>query len=184
MRFDGPALLHVLFASSRYLTVNGPRASRPTSNQPGVHRSKRERHPTGWPNRGVPRPPTTIPTNKTEHRDSTITQPTNQHYPTTPNPPAPRESASSAESGRFSTPHGMRVPQHVLTQVVSCLQNTNPGWGASRTGPLAWLQAPRPQNQEVDEDVPWHPPQRIIGPKGRNGRLRSGMGYLSGQNPL
>ena len=41
-----------------------------------------------------------------------------------------------------------------------------------------------PQNPEVDEDVRWDPPPRIIRPKERNVRLRSNMGYLSGQNPL
>ena len=64
---------------SRDLTVNRPHASRPTPNQPGVHGSKRERCPTGGRHRGAPRPPTTIPTNKTEHHESTITQRTNQH---------------------------------------------------------------------------------------------------------
>ena len=64
---------------SRDLTVNRPHASQPTPNQPGVHGSKRERRSTGWRHRGAPRPTTTIPTNKTDHRDSTITQPTNQH---------------------------------------------------------------------------------------------------------
>ena len=64
---------------SRDLTVNRPHARRPTSNQPGVHGSKRERRPMGWPHNGAPRPPTTIPTNKTEHCDPTITQLTNQH---------------------------------------------------------------------------------------------------------
>ena len=63
-------------SSSRDLTVNRPHASRPTPNQPGVHGSQRERRPTGWQHRGAPRPPTTIPTNKSERRDSTITQPT------------------------------------------------------------------------------------------------------------
>ena len=64
---------------SRNLTVTRPHASRPTSNQPGVHGLKRERCHTGWPRRDAPRQTTTIPTNKTERRDSTITQPTNQH---------------------------------------------------------------------------------------------------------
>ena len=61
---------------SHDLTVNRPHAGRPTPNQPGVHGSQRERRPTGGQHRGAPRPPTTIPTNKTERRDSTITQPT------------------------------------------------------------------------------------------------------------
>ena len=64
---------------SRDLTVNRPHASRSTPNQPGVHGLQREQRPTGWRHRGAPRPPTTIPTNKTEHRDSTIMQPTDQH---------------------------------------------------------------------------------------------------------
>ena len=49
---------------------------------------------------------------------------------------------------------------------------------------MAWLRAPGPQNPEVDEDVRWDPPPHIIRPKERNVRLRSNMGYLSGQNPL
>ena len=65
--------------SSHDLTINRPRASWPTPNQPGMHGSKRERGPTGWRHRGAPRPPTTIPTNTTEHRNSTITKPTNHH---------------------------------------------------------------------------------------------------------
>ena len=80
--------------------------------------------------------------------------------------------------------HGMRVPYHLLLQVASHLLKTNPGGGACRTGPLAWLPALGPQNPEVDEDVRWDPPPRIIRPKERNVRLRSNMGYLSGQNPL
>ena len=84
---------------------------------------------------------------------------------------------------------------------------------------MAWLRAPGLQNPEVDEDVRWDPPPRIIWPKERNVtlffcsekkkshipllwpdvtwgrvplhilinlrnvRLRSNMGYLSGQNP-
>ena len=64
---------------SRDLTVNRPHASRPTLNQPGSHGLKREWRPTGWPRHGAPRLATTIPTNKTEHRDSTVTHPTNQH---------------------------------------------------------------------------------------------------------
>ena len=49
---------------------------------------------------------------------------------------------------------------------------------------MACLPAPGPQNLEVDENVRWDPPQRIIRPKERSVRLRSNMGYLSGQNPL
>ena len=70
---------------SRDLTVNRPHARRPTPNQPGMHGSQRERRPIGRRHRGAPRQPTTIPTNKTEHRDSTITQPTDQHEQPTPN---------------------------------------------------------------------------------------------------
>ena len=65
----------------------------------------------------------------------------------------------------------------------SRLLKTNPGGGACRTGPLAWLRAPGLQNPEVDEDVQWDLPQRIIRPKKRNVRRRWKMGYLSGQNP-
>ena len=49
---------------------------------------------------------------------------------------------------------------------------------------MAWLRAPGPQNPEVDGDVRWDPSPRIVRPKERNVRLRSNMGYLSGQNPL
>ena len=61
---------------SRDLTLNRPHASRPTPNRPGVHGSQRELRQTGWQHHIAPRPPTTIPTNKTEHCDSAITQPT------------------------------------------------------------------------------------------------------------
>ena len=37
---------------------------------------------------------------------------------------------------------------------------------------------------QVDEDVRWDPPPVIIRPEERKVRLRSNMGYLSGQNPL
>ena len=49
---------------------------------------------------------------------------------------------------------------------------------------MAWLRAPGPQNLQVDEDVRWDPPPRIIRPRERNVGLRSNMGYVSGQNPL
>ena len=73
--------------------------------------------------------------------------------------------------------------QHVLLQVASRLLKTNPGGGACRTGPVAWLRAPGPQNPEVDDDVRLDPPPRIVRPKERNVRLRSNMCYPSGQNP-
>ena len=59
---------------SRDLTINRPHASRRTPNHPGVHGSQRERRPTGWRHCCAPHSPTTIPTNKTERCDSTITQ--------------------------------------------------------------------------------------------------------------
>ena len=37
----------------------------------------------GWPQHAAQRPAATIPTSTTEHHDSTITKPTNQHSPTT-----------------------------------------------------------------------------------------------------
>ena len=49
---------------------------------------------------------------------------------------------------------------------------------------MAWLPATGPQNSEVDEDVRSDPTHRIICPEERNVRLRSNMGYLSGQNVL
>ena len=64
------------------------------------------------------------------------------------------------------------------------LLKSNPRGGACRTGPLAWLRASGPKNPEVDEDVRWDPPPKIIRRKERNVRLRSNMGYLSGQYPL
>ena len=71
----------------------------------------------------------------------------------------------------------------MVLQVVSGLLKTNPGWGACRTGPLAWFRAPWAKDPEVDEDVRWDPPRRIIRPKERNLRLRSNMSCLSGQSP-
>ena len=59
-------------------TLNRPHASRPTPNRPGMQELKRERRFMGWRQHAAPRPPTTIPTNTTEHRNSTITNPTNQ----------------------------------------------------------------------------------------------------------
>ena len=67
---------------SRHMTVNRPHASRPTPNQPGVHGSKPERRPTGWRHRGAPRPLRTMPTNTTEHRNSTIRNAANQRRQT------------------------------------------------------------------------------------------------------
>ena len=49
---------------------------------------------------------------------------------------------------------------------------------------MAWLLAPGPQNPELDEVVLCNPPPRIIRPKERSVRLRSNMGYLSGQDRL
>ena len=57
------------------------------------------------------------------------------------------------------------------------LLKINPGGGVCRTGPMAWLAALGPQNLEVDEDVRWDPPPRIIRPKERSVRLWSNMGY-------
>ena len=45
------------------------------------------------------------------------------------------------------------------------------------SGPLG------PKIPEVDEDVRWDPPTRIIRPNEGNVRLRLNMGYLSGQIP-
>ena len=70
---------------SHHLTVNRPHASRPTPNQPGVHGSKRKRRPTGWQHRGAPRPPTTMPTNKTGLYHHATDQPTlTNHTATAP----------------------------------------------------------------------------------------------------
>ena len=54
----------------------------------------------------------------------------------------------------------------MLLQVASGLLKTDPGGGACRTGPLAWLRAPRPQNPEVDGDVRWDPPPTCHPPEG------------------
>ena len=64
--------------SGHDMTKNRPHANRPTPNQPGMQGSKQERRPTGWRKRGVPRPPTTIPINTTEHVTLPLrTRPTN-----------------------------------------------------------------------------------------------------------
>ena len=96
----------------RHLTVNRPHSSRPTPNQPGVHRSKRERRPTGWQHRGAPRPPTTTSMNKTVTLQSrnrptnvnklrrTVKRPTNQpRRPTSnPRPPGRAQAGPSQEA--------------------------------------------------------------------------------------
>ena len=81
-------------------TMNRPHASRPTPNQPGMQGSKRERRPTGRRHHGAPRAPTTIPTDTTEHRNSTIIQPTNLRQRTTsnPRPPARAQGPPSQEA--------------------------------------------------------------------------------------
>ena len=64
--------------SGHDMTTNRPHASRPTPNQPGMQGSKRERHPTGGGHCAVPRPPTTVPTDTTEHVTLPLrTRPTN-----------------------------------------------------------------------------------------------------------
>ena len=75
--------------SNNNATINRPHASCPTPNQPGMQGSKQERRPTGWRHHGAPSPPTTIPTDTTEHRNSTIIQPTNLRQRTTSNPRPP-----------------------------------------------------------------------------------------------
>ena len=77
----------------------------------------------------------------------------------------------------------MQVPQHVLLQVVSRPQKTNPGWGACRIRPLARPLAPGPRNPGVDEEMRWATPP-IIRPKESDVRPRSNMGYVSRQNPM
>ena len=64
--------------SGHDVTINRPLAGRPTPNWPGMYGSKHERRSTGRRHQDAPRPPTTIPTNTTEHHNSTITNPTNQ----------------------------------------------------------------------------------------------------------
>ena len=60
------------------VTINRPHACRPTPNWPDMHGPVRERRPTGWRHRGEPRPPTTMPRNTGEQRNSTTTDATNQ----------------------------------------------------------------------------------------------------------
>ena len=60
-------------------TMDRPDASRPTPNRRGMQGSEQERSPMGWRQHAAPRPATTIPTNTTEHRDSTTRNATNQH---------------------------------------------------------------------------------------------------------
>ena len=70
-------------------TINRPHASRPTSNQPDMQGSIQKRLPTGWRHHGAPGPPTTIPTDTTAHRNSTVTKLKNLRQRTTPNPRPP-----------------------------------------------------------------------------------------------
>ena len=60
------------------VTINRRHARRPTRNWPDMHGPVQERRPTGWQHRGEPRPPTTMPRNTAEHRNSTTTDVTNQ----------------------------------------------------------------------------------------------------------
>ena len=62
--------------SEHDVTINRLHAHRPTPNWPDRHGRVPERRPTGWRHRGEPRPPTTMPTNTAEHRDSTTTDAT------------------------------------------------------------------------------------------------------------
>ena len=87
--------------SSSPIRVNP--TSWPTSNQLGMQRAQRERHSSGRRHQGAPCRPKKIPTYKKQHHNSTVTQPTNQHQRTTPNPPALQESESSTESGGIDT---------------------------------------------------------------------------------
>ena len=64
--------------SAHDVTMNRPHARRPTPNWRDMHGPVRERRPTGWRHSGEPRPPTTMPTNAAEHRNSTTTDATNQ----------------------------------------------------------------------------------------------------------
>ena len=59
-------------------TMNRPHASRPTPDRLGMQGTKRKRRPLGWRQHAAPRPPITIPKNTTQHRNSTIMNPTNQ----------------------------------------------------------------------------------------------------------
>ena len=64
--------------SDHAVTIHRPHARRPTPNWPDMHGWIRKRRPTGWPRRGVPCTPTTMPTSTAEHRNSTTTNTTNQ----------------------------------------------------------------------------------------------------------
>ena len=70
-------------------TMNRPHASRPKPTQPGMQGSRRERRPMGRRHHEAPHPPTTIPANAPQRRDSTIIKPTNQQQRTTSNPRPP-----------------------------------------------------------------------------------------------
>ena len=65
------------------LTINRPHASLSTLSKPGVHGSKRERNQTGGPHHGAPSLLTAMPRDTREHRNSTSTQPADQHNHTT-----------------------------------------------------------------------------------------------------
>ena len=69
-------------------TKNRPHASQQTPNQPGMQGM--ERLPTGWRHHAAPRPPTTIPTDTTEHAILQLeNQPTNGRQRTTSELPPP-----------------------------------------------------------------------------------------------
>ena len=69
--------------SEHDVTINRPHARRPTPNWPDMHWPVRERRPTGWRQRGEPRPPTTMTTNTAEHKNSTTADGANQRSHTT-----------------------------------------------------------------------------------------------------
>ena len=71
-------------------TINKPHASWPTPNQPSMQGSKRERRPMRWRHHDAPCPPTTVPTNAPQRRDSEIKQPSNQPQRPTSNLRPPR----------------------------------------------------------------------------------------------
>ena len=81
-------------------TINRPHASRPTSNQADMQGSIQERRPTGRQHHGAPSPSTTILTDTTAHRSSTITQPTDlrQRNTSNPRPPGRAQARPSLEA--------------------------------------------------------------------------------------
>ena len=97
-----------------------------------------------------------------------------------PRPPGERK-LNRARRRKQGSPHASPVALASSSRLTHTENQPELGGLQDRTFDLLW--APGPQSPEVDDYVRWDPPARIIRRKGRNVRLQSNMGYLSGQNP-